>query len=112
MWAKGTNTNTEKTGQYLNPFKGWSAQECLTIFRLVNRFHFLMATLGSGKQSRRMESVFLPPPPHFCDSQGHPPFLVLKAACKVYSQVGSEPDAVFDTRAHLPFVSPSQRNFA
>lgn len=62
MWAEGTKTNTEKTGQYLNLFKGWSAQECLTIFCLVNRFHFLMAVLVTAKQNCRMESVFLPPP--------------------------------------------------
>lgn len=40
VWAEGTKTNTEKTGQYLNLFKGWSAQECLTLFCLVKRFHF------------------------------------------------------------------------
>lgn len=61
MWAEGTKTNTEKTGQYLNLCKGWGAQECLTIFCLVNRFHFLMAVLVSAKQNCGMESVSLPP---------------------------------------------------
>lgn len=49
MWAEGTKTNTEKTGQYLNLFKGWSTQECLTLFCLVNRFHFLMAVLVQSR---------------------------------------------------------------
>lgn len=62
VWAEGTKTNTEKTGQYLNLLKGWSAQECLTLFCLGNRFHFLKAVLVSGKQ-RWEEVCFAAPLP-------------------------------------------------
>lgn len=105
MWAEGTKTNTEKTGQCLNLFQGWSAQECLTIFCLVNRFHFLMAVLVSGKQNCRMESGLLLPPPRLLWLSGTPSGCLRRpASCRMRWILNSH--VVFRCPVQLSFLLP------
>lgn len=75
MWAEGTKTNTEKTGQYLNLFKGWSMQECLTLFCLANRFHFLIAMLVGGNQHWEGNRFPAPLPTPLAALRDTPPLL-------------------------------------